>query len=604
MAGDSGGPPRTPGPTEPPEGSEPPEPPGPWGEPPPDRALDESGFEDLEAGTERWTAVQPIPNWRKQSHRGLLSRYPVLGVALVVLLAAGGALAVLAAVRSGGKTSAAGKVGGVLQVGVVGLPSLDPADARDPKAVMVVDQLFDTLVHNGGDPQPGPGLARAFDANPEQTAFTFHLAPGAHFDDGSPVRAADVKFTLERIARKGSDSPLVAQLEAVSGFAAFHTAGTAAGLSGVETPDPATVVVRLDKPFSSFPAVLGHPGFGIVPKAAVDRLGAGFKQTPVGSGPFRRVDSSAPGRLALRRVTGHVPQSRVDGIDFVDFKDVDAAYAAFRAGAVDVAPVPPARADDAAKDFGRRGMSPYNGLVFYGMNVKSPDLADPRFRQAITLAIDRKEIVDKVYQGSVGLATGLVADGVPGRAANACGDRCRHDPDRSRALLAETFPDGKIPEVAIDHDDDPTQAAVAQVIKTDLDTVGIPAVLRPHPFADYGKFLVSGQQELFRLGWIADYPGSDGFLTPLFSSTSPDNLTGLASAEIDRTLASARAEADPARRLDLYLKAEQLVLDQYVVVPVAQLQSRMVASSRVKGFALDPIGTFDGAVVSVSSSSK
>ena len=160
---------------------------------------------------ERWTSVQPIPNWRKPTRRSLLSRYPVLGVVLVVVLAAGAALAVVGAVRSGRKTSAAGSVGGVLQVGVVGLPSLDPADARDPKAVMVVDQLFGTLVRDAGELQPAPGLARSFEADPAQTAFTFHLAPGARFDDGSPVTSTDVKFTLERIARKGSDSPLVAQ---------------------------------------------------------------------------------------------------------------------------------------------------------------------------------------------------------------------------------------------------------------------------------------------------------------------------------------------------------------------------------------------------------
>ncbi|HEV7863757.1 MAG TPA: hypothetical protein VGR20_13690, partial [Acidimicrobiia bacterium] len=96
----------------------------------------------------------------------------------------------------------------------------------------------------------------------------------------------------------------------------------------------------------------------------------------------------------------------------------------------------------------------------------------------------------------------------------------------------------------------------------------------------------------------------DGFLTPLFSSTSPDNLTGLASPQVDQALASARSEADPTKRLALYLRAEQMVLDQYVVVPVGQLESRMVASSRVKGFELDPIGTFDGAGVSVSSKPK
>src|SRR5919106_1162406 len=294
-----------------------------------------------EAPEERWKTVQPIPNWRrKETRQGLLSRHPALGIALVVVLAAGAALAVFGAVRSGRKTSAAGAVGGVLQVAVVGLPSLDPADARDPSAVMVVDQLFDTLVRNTGDLQPGPGLARTYDANGDHTVFTFHLAPGVHFDDGSPVTATDVKFTLERIAGKGSDSPLAAQLEAVSGFAAYHTAGTAPGLAGIETPDAATVVVRLDRAVSRFPAVLGHPGFGLVPKAAVERMGDAFKQTPVGSGPFRRVDS-AEGRLSLRRAAGHHPAARLDGIDFVDFKDADAAYAALQDGSVDVSPVPP-----------------------------------------------------------------------------------------------------------------------------------------------------------------------------------------------------------------------------------------------------------------------
>src|SRR4051812_33037056 len=208
---------------------------------------------------DRWKTVKPVANWRKETRRGgLLTRRPAIGIALVVVLALGAGLAVLGAVRSGRKTSAAGAVGGLLQVGVVGLPSLDPADARDPKAVMIVDQLFDTLVRNGGDVQPAPGLARTFDSNAEQTVFTFHLASGARFDDDSPVTAADVKFSLERIARKGSSSPLAVQLEAVTGFAAFHTAGTAPGLAGVETPDATSVVVRLDRPFSSFPSVLAH----------------------------------------------------------------------------------------------------------------------------------------------------------------------------------------------------------------------------------------------------------------------------------------------------------------------------------------------------------
>ena len=176
---------------------DPTEPPNPAGEPP----------------EERWKSVQPLPNWRrKETRQGLLQRHPALGIALVVVLAAGAALAVFGALRSGRKSSAAGALGGVLQVAVVGLPSLDPADARDPRAVMVVDQLFDTLVRNTGQLQPLPGLARSYEADPDQQRFTFHLAPGLRFDDETPITAADVKFTLERIARKGSGSPLVAQL--------------------------------------------------------------------------------------------------------------------------------------------------------------------------------------------------------------------------------------------------------------------------------------------------------------------------------------------------------------------------------------------------------
>ena len=572
-------------PTEPPDGSDTPGPP------------EES---DPAERNREWKPVAPAKDWREPERRSLLSRYPALGFALIGIVAAGALLAFRAAVRSREADPPAAAAGGVLRVGITGVPSLDPADARDPRAVMVVDQIFDTLVtYDGETSEPRAGLARAFEANAEQTVFTFRMAPEARFHDGSPVSASDVKFTLERIAAKGSKSPLVAQLDAIRGFEAYHN-GTAPGLAGVEAPNPATIVVHLDRPFSSFPAVLGHPGFGVVPKAAVEQLGDRFKEAPVGSGPFRVTGPAAGGRLHLERVAGRQPAPLLDGIDFVDFPDVDAAYRSFRSGDLDLAPVPPAEMGDAATRYGRRGMGPYLGLFFYGMNVKSPELADPRLRQALTLAVDRRRIVDKVYPETLDVATGLVADGVRGRAPDACGERCRHDPARAKALVAEAFPDGGVPQVAIDHDDDPTQTAVAASIKADLDVVGIPSVLRPHAFADYGQFLVSGQQGLFRLGWIADYPSPDGFLTPLFLSTSPDNLTGLANPGVDAALLAARAEADPEKRQEIYRDAEQRVLEQYVVVPVAQLQTRMVVSEQVQSFTLGPIGTFDGAAVSLA----
>lgn len=549
------------------------------------------------------------PSDKGPDEQSLIGRFPAIGLALAVVLGLGAVVAFFLAVRSGGGDGGgpddpAVVAGGRMRVGVVGLTSLDPVDARDPSAVMVVDQVFDTLT--AYDPktlEPVPGLA-TWEANPEQTVFTFRIPDGTRFHDGTPVTSADVKFTLERIARKGSDSPLVAQLEAVSGFAAYNVDGSAPNLAGVETPDPATTVVRLDRPFATFPAVVGHPGFGVVPQAAVTALGDGFKTAPVGSGPFRLTDSDDT-RARLSRFAEHRRPALLDGMDLVRFGDVDAAYRAFDDGDLDLAPVPPGSTAEAAEEYGRRGMGPFIGLVFYAMNLKSPDLGDARLRQAVSLAIDRERIVREVYRGTVEPASGLVSEGVPGFVADACGERCAHDPDRARTLLAEAFPAGGIPEVAIDHDEDPanpTQAAVAASIKADLDAVGIPSTLRPHPFAEYGQFLVSGQQELFRLGWIADYPSPDGFLTPLFLSASPENLTGLASPEIDERLAAARMSPDAATRRGIYQEVEQKVLDQFVVVPIAQLEIRLVVTEDVGGFSLNPMGSFDGTTVTLAGS--
>jgi ABC-type transport system substrate-binding protein len=531
----------------------------------------------------------------------MLSRFPVAGVALAAALGLGAVIAFVLAVRAGGDDgSPAVRAGGTLRVGVVGLGSLDPLDAREPVDVMVADQVFDTLVaYDPGTLEPRPGLAAAWDVNPEQTVFTFRLAEAATFHDGSPVTAADVKFTLERIAAKGSDSPLLAQLEAVAGFGAFRD-GSAPGLAGVETPAVKQVVVRLDRPFATFPAALGHPGFGVVPQVKVIELGTAFKDRPVGSGPFKVSAVSGEEVQLARAPRAGGRAAHLDGMRLVRFETTDAAYQAFLKGDVDVAPVPPGHADTEVSPRGQLEARPYLGVVFYAMNLKSPDLADARLRQAVSLAIDRQRIVAEVYKGEVEVATGLVAAGVPGRAADSCGERCEYNPDRAKVLLAEAFPNGGVPEVAIDHDDDPTQTAVAASIKADLDAVGIPSVVRPHPFVGYPQFLVSGQAELFRLGWVADYPSPDGFLTPLFSSTSPENLTGLATAEVDQTLAAARAEPDAAKRLALYRDVEQKVLDQFVVVPVAQLEVRMAVAKAVQAFTLNPLGSFDGATVGLA----
>jgi len=518
-------------------------------------------------------------------------------VAAALVLLAACSSAKPAAVRRGADEPSPG----VLRVGIERPQSLDPAQARSPGELLMADQLFDGLTAYDPDTLAvQPSLAARWQASADQRRWDFTLRSGATFANGRPITAADVKYSLDRIAKKGSASPAAAQLETVTGFRAVNVDGKE-GLAGVTTPAADVVRIDLDQPLSSLPAILGHPTFGIVPKESVEAQpvegqSAGFAVQPVGSGPFmmqsRRDDflhlvpSPGAGSLPLRAV------------DVTLAADTVAGYEAFLAGRLDWTSVPPGQVEREAGK-GRATAKPYLGELFYGFNLKNPKYADARFRQAIVAAIDREAIVRVVYGPSAKVLKGLIPEGVPGAQPDACADRCSHDVDRARALVAQAFGAKPVPEVQIDFDDDGTQRAVAQAMQANLKDAGIPAALRPHTYADYLKFAVSGQQELFRLGWIGAYPTADAFLTPLFLTGTRDNITGFTSTVVDNTLKNGRVEADEAKRVGSYQAAEKLVLDQMPMIPVAQFQFQTVMSPRVTGLVMSGLGTFDAAKVGV-----
>lgn len=493
----------------------------------------------------------------------------------------------------------------VLRLGLTTPSTLDPAKARTLDEQLLADQLFDSLV--AWDPAtlaPVPSVAESWTSTADQEHWDFTLRPGATFADGSALTSSDVKYTLDRIATMGRDSSVADLLEPVSGYHAVAVDKSAPELSGVTAPTPTTVHIDLDSPMAELPTVLANPSFGIVSRAAVDAAvaaaggdpSAAFAATFVGSGPFRLTSRAGD---ALTLVPGAARSTKVGRIDVSLFADKAASYGAFVAGRVDWSEVPADKVKEAATRFGRSAFAPYVAELFYAFNLRSPTFADPRLRAAIVHAVDAGSILRDVYAGTVQPMTRLVMDPpITAAPGVACGEPCAFDVAKAKDLLGQiTAGGGSLPAIQVDFDDDRTQTAVAQAIQRDLQAVGLQVELRPKPLADYQQFAVSGDQQLFRLGWIAAYPSPDGVLTPLFRSDSANNVVGLASPDVDTLLSQARSAADAFSRQRLYGQVETSVLGQSIVVPVGRFEVQSVVAERVRGLRVSGMGSFDASRV-------
>lgn len=532
-------------------------------------------------------------------------RLTAVGRLVVAVLVAGAAVAAGGACsdgpaprdEAGPTTGRAPGTGGVLRLAMVGPSTLDPARAvpTSQADLIVADLLYDGVT----EPAPGgvgarPALAEALEPDGELRVWTVRLPAGGR------VSADDVVFSLERVAAVGPSSLAGARLDVIDGYREFAVDRTSGDLRGVEVVDERTVRITLAAPFAQLPDLLASPLYGIVPRSAVGDDGAVVAE-PAATGPFvverREADvlvlAPRPGADGLERPLG------VGGIEIRSYPDLEASYGAFVDGRVDWTLVPADRIAEASGRFGDRAFAPFGVELWFGIDLARPEHRDLGLRRAMLHAVDRRAVVAEALPGARPLE-GLVPAGVPGASAAVCLEVCRYDPERARALLAESYPDGGAPPVVLELYDDPAQRAVADAVRADLEAVGLAVTVEVRPFEEYRRSVVAGGQEVFSFGWVGIPPIQDAYLAPLYASGAADNVTGFASPEVDAALGEARATRDPAERERRYAEIERVVLAQVPVLPIAQLVTNQVVSDRVSGFEPRTDGTFDVRSVAVA----
>ena len=496
---------------------------------------------------------------------------------------------------------------GVLRVATTGLDTLDPVLARQPGARLVATQLFEGLVRY--DPTTAavmPGVATSWESSPDFRVFTFHLDPKARFSNGETVDAASFVRGMTRAltpALARSPASLSYELEGVEGAAAL-VSGTATSLAGVGAVNPRTLVIHLAAPDGEFLIRAADTPFSPLP------VGLFSGTAPVGDGPFRLAGPWVAGQpVALvpnRAYHGVAP--RLSQVVVSGFPDLNAAYAAWRAGQVDwtdLAPDQVAAAVVAYKNnVVRRSTAALDYLAVSGPTGTAVDLV--AFREAISLAIDRRGIAAQVLAASVTPAVGLVPPSIPGAASrivkpgpkgvgglDATGPctACRYDPARARQLLAQsgvslsgTF--------ALSYPPDIGAAAWMPAIARQLSAnLGINAVAVAVPAPPVGSSVASPERGALGMARLMRFPTQGDLLSSLLGTGGDANTTGYANPAFDRLLVQAREEPTVLARADLYRQAERLALADLPAIPLFWPTSLSLArSNRWSGLGSDAFG--------------
>ncbi len=476
--------------------------------------------------------------------------------------------------------------------------TLDPMRIQDPGSVLVARQLYEGLTR--WDPlqeKVVAAAAQSWSVGGGGRVYTFRLRQGMTFHDGSPVRARDFEFAFDRIAKKSNASDLAYTLERVAGFPEVNTAGSADHLAGIETPDDLTIRITLSEAFRGFPAVLTHPGLVPLPARAV-RAYDDFLAKPVGNGPFQMAEEWVPGEpVILEDFPGFVETPSLDGIRFVPSPDAAASWPLFVDERVDIAEVPSGQFDAARERFGEEGYRPFLAGYYFGLNLRSEQLDDLRVRKAISRAIDRREIAQTVYKGNMAPPRGIVPAGMPGFQENICITLCRYSPEIAKELVRE-IPRGSR-RISVQFNREDPHGRVARLVQKDLEAAGFRVTVQGYGFPRYLRLLRDGKQSAYRLGWIAEYPEADVFLSGLFESDSPDNHSGFASPKVDALLAKARRTASDDVRAQTYIQAEKEILKSLPVVPIGSFVTHWVAQPWVDEIEFDVMGGFDAVEVSL-----
>jgi oligopeptide transport system substrate-binding protein len=474
---------------------------------------------------------------------------------------------------------------------------LDPYLVTGVPEHRILMALFEGLTtEDPVDLHPVPGVAKSWDISPDGKVYTFHLRDDAKWSNGDPVTAHDFLKSYQRMLTPSLAAEYSYMHFVVKNAEAYNSGKiTDFNQVGYQVLDDHTFQVTLENSTPYFLSLLAHESWHPVHLPTIRRYGdpylRGNKWTRpgrfVGNGAFVLAKWAVNDVIVVKKSPTYWDRDRVrlNEIHFLPIESDDTEERAFRSGQLHVTETLPLTKIDFYKSHYPQYLKiePFLGSYYYDINVTKPPLNDKRIRRALALTIDRKSLVEDVLRGGQLPAYYLTP---PGTAGYTCRSEVHEDIAEAKRLLAEAgYPDGKgFPAIELLYNTLEAHRIIAESIQQMWKkNLGIDVQLVNQEWKVYLDSQHTLNYQISRASWIGDYNDPNTFLD-MWTTDNGNNRTGWSNREYDRLIVEAARTTDPRQRLEVFQKAEAVLLDELPMIPIYFYTLTTARRPEVKGW--------------------
>lgn len=522
----------------------------------------------------------------------------LLALVMLVTACGGGGKANNAGGEAAGDKAAEGKI---LRTNNSSEPgTLDPALATGTHDSFPMQHMYEGLMKYNEKGEIVQGVAKEMKVSDDGLTYTFTLRDDAKWSNGDPVTAQDFEFAWKRVLNPETASEYSYQLYYLKNGEAYNNGKATVDQVGVKALDDKTLEVTLETPTEYFPSLTAFYTYYPVQKKTVEANPDWAKDPKngllVSNGAFKCVDWKHNEAIELVKNDQYYDADKIKlaGIHFDIIEDQNTAWQRYEGGEYDFLYNPPATIVQKLRQEKNPELTIADELstYYYEINTEKKPLNNAKVREALSLAIDRKSIVENITQAGQVPAEGMVPYGLKDDAdkdfREANGNLIKEDDKEAVKLLEEGLAEENMTKddlngMVIVYNTDETHKKIAQAIQEMWNSkLGVSLKLENMEFQTLIDRRRQGDFTIARAGWVGDYADPMTMLD-LFTTGNPQNNTRWGDPEFDKLIKTAKTTVDSKERMDSMKAAEKILMRDKPVVPVYFYTATYVTKPNVKG---------------------